>query len=677
MQKAIAIVVRDIERASGFPGFPSFPQASHRFNNIYTISNSTPYAKKLATGHHDKIELVVSRRGELLDTHELLTHEKTVAFMKKLEKKTGEAPMVIVFKNTKRIEEICSAQGWKLLNPKAELAQKIEEKIAQIEWLGEEGRSFLPPHLITTCKDITWQTLPIPASPTVIQFNHAHSGEGTLLIRSEAELAIFKATYGSRFPNRPVRLTTFIDGPAYTLNCIVHSDGTVSHGSINYQITGIAPFTDNPFTTIGNDWSFARHELTQIQRQEIHDIARSIGRKMANDGWRGLFGIDVISSKEGRVHLIEINARQPAGASFESILAEQTKKNQEVSVLEAHVRALIDEKPLPVAEISEGAQIIARITPHSQKESMHMLEKELSHRFTVIPYVNEATGSELVRIQSPHSFIKTHQELNSDGELIAALLKPRSQTLRPQAQLVIADFSTLPFPPAWNHPTCPYYNNRRIGMRAGLRALIGKGTAQDIVDEAILIALREKKSLDSLSAEELKRYLVDQKLGIDCSGYAYYVLDAESRARGHKPLRSRITFLHHRLNLIRAVICFLRPVENCGTKVFSHEKNSHDISLMSVAPGDFLSFISTGPQKDYHHIAVISEIARDEKGGIKKIHYTHSFAFPTDGTYGGGIKHGSIEITDIHKPLVEQIWDESYTHEKAKEALSFTLRRLN
>ena len=66
-------------------------------------------------------------------------------------------------------------------------------------------------------------------------------------------------------------------------------------------------------------------------------------------------------------------------------------------------------------------------------------------------------------------------------------------TLSSQTQKVIHDYLHLPIGGVFVN--CPYYNNRRTGMWAGLRVLIGKGSVDDIVEEAMLIALREKIDL--------------------------------------------------------------------------------------------------------------------------------------------------------------------------------------
>ena len=52
------------------------------------------------------------------------------------------------------------------------------------------------------------------------------------------------------------------------------------------------------------------------------------------------------------------------------------------------------------------------------------------------------------------------------------------ETLSASALKIINDYLHLPIP--GHDVVCPYYNNRRANLRAGLRALIGKGNPEDI-----------------------------------------------------------------------------------------------------------------------------------------------------------------------------------------------------
>ncbi len=236
---------------------------------------------------------------------------------------------VIVFKNNAAIERYCKDNGINLLNPPAALSEKIENKITQVELFKE----FMPPYQISKVKDIQIEP------PFVLQWAHSHSGEGTLYIE---DISAIK----DKFPERECRVTKYIEGKTFTVNIVVGN--TIEVGNISEQLTGIAPYTDNRFTTVGNDWS------APSPKEEIRAMALKIGADMKELGWKGLFGIDVLQGD--KLYLIEINARQPASATYESTLQ---KTN---TIFENHIKALLGEPLHPNTVITGGKQIIDRRT---------------------------------------------------------------------------------------------------------------------------------------------------------------------------------------------------------------------------------------------------------------------------------------------------------------------------
>ncbi len=388
----VVYVTRDIERAIGI----------HDYKNYYIITNHTPFAKSMAK-HSSNIIIVKNKK--LLSTHELLEQPSVKKFINKL-----KLPAIVVFKNTSPIEKICAVNGWKLLNPPAELSGMVEQKISQIKWLGTLAK-YLPPHELKLCKDLKWKN-----EKFIVQFNFAHTGGGTILIESEKQIQ----ELAKQFPNREIRVSKFISGPIFTNNNVVW-DKEVLIGNINYQITGLPPFTDLPFATIGNDWTLPRKLLSNKQIKQYKKMAEDIGKKLAKDGWKGLFGIDVVSEeKTGKLYLIEINARQPASTTYESQLQRKATsyKLQATSLLttfEAHLAALLELRT-PNSElrtITDGAQIIQRVTPTSYK-----LQPTSFTQFTLIPYTNTAPGSDLLRIQSKQGIMAEHNKFNDIGKEI-------------------------------------------------------------------------------------------------------------------------------------------------------------------------------------------------------------------------------------------------------------------
>ncbi len=392
-KRPLVYVTRDIERALGCE-----PK-----DNYIIISNKTPYAEKIQARYPENIWLIAS--PTTLDTHELLSHSTVIEKLKK------NNVAIVVFKNTLQIEEVCKTQGFTLLNPSAEFAKRVEEKISQIEWLGDLGK-YLPPFEISTCKDLFYER-----TPFILQFNHGHTGGGTLYIDHPQTLEHLK----QKFPNRLVKKSDYIQGPVYTQNIVVGSH--IIKGNISLQITGLTPFTDLPFSTIGNDYGVPENLLTVAQNAVIEKIGSDIGEKLQKEGWKGLFGIDIIvRNTTGEVLLLEINARQPASTTFESQL-QQLVAPASPTIFEAHLLSLLDaDVPEEVTKITEGAQIVQRITaktPVAEKIHLASLEKIAT---SVITYTNTEPNTDLVRIQLQKNIMKDAEHLNAIGTEIANII---------------------------------------------------------------------------------------------------------------------------------------------------------------------------------------------------------------------------------------------------------------
>jgi predicted ATP-grasp superfamily ATP-dependent carboligase len=393
LNKPVVYVARDLERTLGLPVTTK---------GYYIISNYTAFANSLAKGHKN---VLLIKNTELLDTRELLVHAKTINFIKKIKN-----PQVLVFKNTLQIEKICADNGWTLLNPSAVLASQVEEKISQINWLGELTK-FLPPFEIKIAKDLKWA-----GESFILQFNRAHTGNGTIFIENEKQLNDIK----DRFPLREVRLTKYISGSMFTNNNVVVGKKVLC-GNINYQITGLKPFTNVPFATIGNDWALPHKILSGKQKKEYFIMAQAIGHKLANDGWFGLFGIDVIlEEKTGKLYLIEINARQPASTSFESQL-QLIKSKSGLTTFYAHLQALMHEKVNGnLTNLKSGAQITQKVVPMLKKINTTKIIKKIKRlnnkKIKVFVYENIKPESDLIRMQSTGSLMASPNILNKLGQ---------------------------------------------------------------------------------------------------------------------------------------------------------------------------------------------------------------------------------------------------------------------
>lgn len=415
MKTPILYVTRDIERALGFATLPA---------GYAIVANHSAYGETIQAKWPEQVLLV---RGETpLDTIDLLQHPATEAFVKNMTTLHGKMPAIVVFKNTTRIERYVAEKKWHLLNPSAALAEQIENKISQVSILGSAARFLVPGTSLSPCWKLAWDGVPF-----VLQYGHGHTGEGTVLVNSSEQLAEIQ----QRFPQREVRVSPFVKGTMYTSNnCVVPKKRTLKNmfglfsqpstlvGNISQQITGLAPFTDLPFSTVGNDWTKGSNLSPELRRQ-YEDMARACGARLASLGWKGLFGIDaILEESTQRFFLIEINARQPASTTFESELQNDARNSgttpahraPTLTTFEVHLGALTDEltSSAQLQKITDGGQVIQRLTAAIAAELQQVPDfintKASALRaqgYNVIEYDNNKPNSDLLRIQSKKGII--------------------------------------------------------------------------------------------------------------------------------------------------------------------------------------------------------------------------------------------------------------------------------
>jgi len=215
----------------------------------------------------------------------------------------------------------------------------------------------------------------------------------------------------------------------------------------------------------------------------------------------------------------------------------------------------------------------------------------------------------------------------------------------------------------------PYFNNKTVRARAALRSLVGKGSPKEILEEVQGIMVKNHVDTNTLTSESLKKVLTDSNIGIDCSAFAYYILNSESLELKKQTLNKSLHFPNAR-GLLGKIKSTLRPIENCDVANFAHDKNSKVVTLKEIAAGDIVTMLGGPDINDRNHILIIDKVEGNN------ISYVHSIAYPEDGVYGTGIKVGSINVTDLNKNITEQIWSEKNLLERAQKSKT-ELRRLN
>ncbi len=258
--------------------------------------------------------------------------------------------------------------------------------------------------------------------------------------------------------------------------------------------------------------------------------------------------------------------------------------------------------------------------------------------------------------------------------------------LSQKARKLIYDYLNLPFSNVSN-VRCPYFIGSKRIARGQLRSLAGKGTPQEIVEEAKIMSIQyghdilDKHGLCHLpekqKVEAIRKYLIDHDLGIDCSGLVTHILRAHFKETNNIDL---VKYIHiiSACGIYRRLVAKLRPIENIGISTLADDANTMRITrLNAIESGDMITMLKTGPNKKRDHILLITDIEN------KVIKYVHARAWSSEGKYGHGVMIGQIKITDPNKNLLEQEWEElrkigeeNETYLEAKRAERLEIRRV-
>lgn len=195
----------------------------------------------------------------------------------------------------------------------------------------------------------------------------------------------------------------------------------------------------------------------------------------------------------------------------------------------------------------------------------------------------------------------------------------------------------------------PYYIN--YSRKKDLRVMVGKGTAEEIEMEFKIWAKVKNFDAKSSTVKEIRLFMSEIGLGIDCSGFVVHVLN-NYLLRTKKQRIWKYFKLPKSYSWYLKIGYLLRSAEKLGVNIITNKDNSTNVHLKEVKILDLIK--STGKKLNSDHIMLITNIIKNSKNDLPElIEYYHSSPY-----YGeeNGVKKGLIKIKDINKPLEEQEW---------------------
>lgn len=180
----------------------------------------------------------------------------------------------------------------------------------------------------------------------------------------------------------------------------------------------------------------------------------------------------------------------------------------------------------------------------------------------------------------------------------------------------------------------PYWRNRFLtgGLRRIQGPFGGKGTPNQIRRVTLKKAKEAGLKLERMSETEISRFMKQKRIGLDCSGFAFQILNFLYPGfwQGLKmaPGRSK------------------NPIRRFNAEALTSKENTRQVrSLRRIMVGDLIPLIVKGDSR-VDHIMVIVDIAKEE------IIYAHS----SSTTPISGPHLGRIRIVDWGRGLEDQEW---------------------
>lgn len=277
------------------------PQLTN-FHLIYAFKNphldtlkqqNLPYFCLEETG----VNLEIANSGKLLSQPLVIDYINQSSANKQV--------VIIPFKPSARIDFLCHQNNWICASNNHQLNRKLEDKII-FQQLCQKNNLPQIPSSIDNFNQNNFLAYQKKYQPNlVIQSHFGWAGKSTFSSNNWAEIK-------NKIPiNTVVKFSPFINGYSLLNNCCLTSKGLIQSPPA-LQYTGIKPFTQHPFTTVGRQWpSLAPKNIID----KVNHITQDFSAILNQVNYKGFFGLDFMVDNDN-VYLLECNPRLTASFAF-------------------------------------------------------------------------------------------------------------------------------------------------------------------------------------------------------------------------------------------------------------------------------------------------------------------------------------------------------------------------
>ncbi len=323
-------------------------------------------------------------------------------------------PGILVFKPTAKIEAIIRHNGWKLFNSPAELNRLYEDKISFNEICSQLDIKT-PRSIIKQLIAISWKDIHSLGGRTILQLRRGHAGETSFLITSEADLKKIKSELSD---NHLVKLSEFITGDTLTVNCEIQDDG-LHIGYLMKQIAGIPELNSSKLGTCG----VVAQKEGKLPKEMKAGIQK-LGKNMQKNGYKGIFGVDIIQTEKDEIFFIECNARFTATMSFHNQLEHRQSFAEASQII---IRNTENEGIIIDHSLKSGIYIIHDGVLKLVKESIHLSDLS-SGEFLILIRPSKSSvssGLEIAYIQALEPLVNYLNQLHEIIQILKNDVKIR------------------------------------------------------------------------------------------------------------------------------------------------------------------------------------------------------------------------------------------------------------
>ena len=230
----------------------------------------------------------------------------------------GVRPKVAMVFFDEETQQICDELGYDLILPSAALRSRLDSKIVTTR-LGNEAGVASVPNVLTKGSD--WKTLRAQADAArlgdelVVQTPYGDSGKTTFFINNEADWD----KHSAEIAGEDIKVMRRINNLPVAVEAVLTRSGTLV-GPFLTELAGHDALTPYPGGWCGNEMH--TDVLTDRQRALATDLVKRMGDRLAKEGYRGFFEVDVLVDVDSdEVYLGELNPRISGASAITNVTA--------------------------------------------------------------------------------------------------------------------------------------------------------------------------------------------------------------------------------------------------------------------------------------------------------------------------------------------------------------------